>query len=123
MTRINCVPPSELSGKHLVAEYRELPRVFSLASRAFLARRKISAPARYTLGPGHVLFFYDKLSFCRSRFRALLEEMRKRGYKPQYASPPSVDIPDPSWWGEWTPTEEDLELNRKRILERQNDHR
>jgi deoxyribonuclease (pyrimidine dimer) len=123
MTRINCVPPSELSGKHLVAEYRELPRVFSLASRAFLARRKISAPARYTLGPGHVLFFYDKLSFCRSRFRALLEEMRKRGYKPQYASPPGVDIPDPSWWGEWTPTEEDLELNRKRILERQNDHR
>lgn len=31
MTRINCVPVRELGGKHLVAEYRELPRVYALA--------------------------------------------------------------------------------------------
>ncbi len=42
MTRINCVPVEELSGPHLVAEYRELPRVFALAQRA--ATRKIAVP-------------------------------------------------------------------------------
>lgn len=34
MTRINLIPPSELHYKHLVAEYRELPRVFGLVRRA-----------------------------------------------------------------------------------------
>ena len=34
MTRINCVPVEELHQKHLVAEYRELPRVFRLAEAA-----------------------------------------------------------------------------------------
>lgn len=31
MTRINRIPVEELSRQHLVAEYRELPRVFALA--------------------------------------------------------------------------------------------
>ena len=30
MTRINCVPVTELHDRHLVAEYRELPRCFAL---------------------------------------------------------------------------------------------
>ncbi|ENT03393.1 hypothetical protein C038_02848 [Brucella sp. 63/311] len=34
MTRINCIPPAELTGPHLVAEYRELPRVFALVRAA-----------------------------------------------------------------------------------------
>ncbi|MBP7000765.1 pyrimidine dimer DNA glycosylase/endonuclease V [Amaricoccus sp.] len=37
MTRINVVPPEELSRAHLVAEYRELPRVFGMV-RAMIAR-------------------------------------------------------------------------------------
>lgn len=43
MTRINCVPVEELSGPHLVAEYRELPRVFALAEKAAAPSR--SPPA------------------------------------------------------------------------------
>lgn len=42
MTRINLVDPSTLHTKHLIAEYRELPRVFALAEaaafRGFAAR-------------------------------------------------------------------------------------
>lgn len=34
MTRINVVPVESLYYKHLVAEYREIPRCFSLAHKA-----------------------------------------------------------------------------------------
>lgn len=55
MTRINCVPVEELTDKHLLAEYRELPRIFNLA------RAVEDAPTEYVLGTGHMKFFYDKL--------------------------------------------------------------
>lgn len=45
MTRINCVPVTELSQKHLVAEYREIGRVYALAvsayNRARIAERSL----------------------------------------------------------------------------------
>lgn len=117
MTRINCVPPEELSRQHLLAEYRELPRVFNLAAKAYQSKRKIVAPERYTLGAGHVKFFYQRLGWCLDRFLALRLEMLVRGYKPQYVQPPPVNLP-PEWWGEWTPDEAALQLNRERISER-----
>ena len=117
MTRINCVPPQELSRQHLLAEYRELPRVFALAFKAYSARRKIVAPSAYTLGAGHVKFFYRRLGWCLDRFLALRREMLARGYKPQYVQPPPVDLP-PEWWQDWEPDAAALELNRQRILER-----
>lgn len=40
MTRINVVPVEELTTKHLVAEYRENPRVFALAHKAYTNRTK-----------------------------------------------------------------------------------
>lgn len=60
MTRINCIPPRELSREHLIAEYRELPRIFALV-RAAIARGESPDdprnPTSYTLGAGHVRFF------------------------------------------------------------------
>lgn len=112
MTRINCVPPSELSGKHLVAEYRELPRIFGLA------RATATIPATYRLGPGHVTFFYDKLTWLKRRHKALVNEMLSRGYKPQFTEPPWPSDPSPNLWNDWTPTEEALALNRQRIADR-----
>lgn len=35
MTRINVVPVSELVDKHLVAEYRELPRIYKAAQKFY----------------------------------------------------------------------------------------
>lgn len=117
MTRINCVPPEELSNQHLLAEYRELPRVFTLANKAYQSKRKVAAPERYTLGTGHVKFFYQRLGWCMDRFLALRLEMLVRGYKPQYVQPPPVDLP-PEWWQDWEPDEQALRINRERILER-----
>jgi deoxyribonuclease (pyrimidine dimer) len=117
MTRINCVPPEELSRQHLLAEWRELPRVFTLAHKAYQAGRSIKAPGRYTLGAGHVLFFYRRLSYCFDRFMALRREMLRRGYEPSYIQPPATDLPA-DWWGEWQPDAEALSINRQRIKER-----
>lgn len=117
MTRINCVPPSELSRQHLLAEWRELPRVFTLAQKAYAAGRFPKAPSRYTLGAGHVLFFYQRLGYCFNRFMALRREMLRRGYEPQYVQPPVTSLPA-AWWGEWEPDEVDLAVNRQRIQER-----
>ncbi|MFC3338903.1 pyrimidine dimer DNA glycosylase/endonuclease V [Paracandidimonas soli] len=119
MTRINCVPVEELSGPHLVAEYRELPRVFALAEKA-ATRGALSQPSNYTLGKGHLLFFYTRLGFLAERHAALVEEMKRRGYKPSFGGIRRKDFPSipDSFWGSWEPTEEALRINRQRIKER-----
>jgi hypothetical protein len=120
MTRINVVPPEELSGPHLVAEYRELPRIFNLV-RARIEKgytpNRCNIPKEYKLGSGHVLFFYNKLHFLEMRQKRLIKEMENRGYKPNFTS---VDISDigPEWKNHYFPTKEALEINRARIKER-----
>lgn len=117
MTRINCVPPGELCGKHLVAEYRELPRVFALV-RAAIARRERPVRADcYTLGKGHVRFFYTRLAWLTRRQAALIAEMRRRGYSPSFGAPPLDGFP-PEWCGDWVPDAEALRINRERIAAR-----
>ena len=54
MTRINPIDPKELTDQHLLAAYREHPRAFALA------RPGVKVPAKYTLGTGHVKFFYPR---------------------------------------------------------------
>ncbi|NYT65010.1 endonuclease [Alcaligenaceae bacterium] len=119
MTRINCVPVEELSGPHLVAEYRELPRVFALAEKA-AARGNLSQPDNYTLGKGHLIFFYIRLGFLAKRHAALIEEMKRRGYKPTFTGMRREDFPSipDSYWKDWIPTKEALVLNRQRIKDR-----
>lgn len=119
MTRINCVPVEELTGPHLVAEYRELPRVFALAAKA-ASRGNLIQPANYTLGKGHMLFFYTRLEYLARRHRQLVEEMKRRGYKPSFEGVRREQFPDipESCWNDWAPTEEALALNRQRISER-----
>ncbi len=123
MTRINCVPVQELSGPHLVAEYRELPRVFALAQKAAL-RGSFTQPQAYTLGKGHVLFFYTRLGYLARRHLALIEEMKRRGYKPTFTGVRQEDFPDlpDSYWSDWEPTNDALQLNRRRIEERNGNH-
>lgn len=119
MTRINCVPVEELSGPHLVAEYRELPRVFALAQAAAL-RGSFSQPDAYTLGKGHLLFFYTRLGYLARRHGELIQEMKRRGYKPAFCGmrrEDFADVPD-SYWSDWEPNIEAMAINRERIEER-----
>ena len=63
MTRINTVPVECLSDKHLLAEYRELPRIFTAVAKIYDSGNQLPTdiPPNYKLGAGHVKFFYDKL--------------------------------------------------------------
>lgn len=122
MTRINVVPVSTLTQQHLVAEYRENPRVFALVEKAILRGESPSNrknPSAYTLGAGHVRFFYNKLAYIADRQMQLVQEMLKRGYNPAFTTDLRVEweskIPDKQWWESYTPTEEALHMNRERI--------
>lgn len=127
MTRINLVPPAELSRLHLVAEYRELPRIFALAHKASLSPKPWThkQPSAYTLGTGHVLFWYDKLGYLADRHRDLVQEMLARGYKPTL-----TECLREQWqgkiaqgyWKGYQATEEASEVNRGRIAERIGKH-
>jgi len=123
MTRINCVPVTELHDRHLVAEYRELPRCFALmyaAQQRGEAVRDKRNPTEYVLGTGHVRFFYDKGLFLLTRQRELVAEMLRRGFNPQHRDPGAfmpIDM-DPWRMMDWTPDQHALALNRSRIAER-----
>lgn len=71
MTRINLVPPKDLSDQHLLAEIRELPRIFSLVEKNPSTE---NIPESYQLGRGHMNFFKDKLQFLKKRYRKLYHE-------------------------------------------------
>lgn len=85
MTRVNCIPVRQLARQHLVAEYRELPRVFALAQAAYLrGEDPLDFPRTYRLGTGHVKFFYSRIGYLVRRQRQLIAEMRRRGYNPTH---------------------------------------
>lgn len=114
MTRINsAIKPSILTDQHLIAELRELPRIFTLVQKRKQSGISIDdVPKYFTLGTGHVKFFYDKLSFLQKRHKDLRDEYNLRYSKEwQY-------IIDGEYTGEYTPTEKERELLINRISER-----
>lgn len=122
MTRINTIPVSELERQHLIAEYREIGRIFDVACKAELrgyTPESYKIPAEFCLGAGHVKFFTDKLIFIEKRFTDLVNEMINRGYKPKFTSLSSKARPkNPGWYNDWQPTIQSQTLIRSRIAER-----
>lgn len=120
MTRINLVDPSLLIDAHLGAEYRELPRIYSLvlaAQQRGLRPLDLQTPPNYVLGTGHCLFFYNKLMWVNERYGKLVSECRARGRVVNFPDPP-LKILDPGWFRYWQPTAAEIELNIKRLNER-----
>ena len=123
MTRINCIPPQQLCQQHLVAEYRELPRIFQQALKSYERGETIDDPRnpkQYTLGTGHVRFFYPRLGYLIKRQTDLIGEMQRRGITTNFAPPQRTDyiaMPD-EWFGDWRPDNTAIEINTARINER-----
>lgn len=116
MSRINLVPPSELHHLHLLAEYRELPRVASYLIKSLDTGKPISIPSEFTLGTGHVKFFYDKLTFLESRYDQIVQECLGRGIRIQHLTlGDNWQIIPFRFWNNWTPSPKDIELSRERI--------
>jgi hypothetical protein len=78
MTRINVgVAPTELCDQHLMAEYRELPRMIGYARR----HTRDCAPIRpFTLGTGHMNCMLPFGSYLHQRYDELVRELRWRDY-------------------------------------------
>ena len=116
MTRINCVNVSELTDKHLVAEYRELPRLAKHAAQKYARNPNFIPPESYRLGKGHMDFFVDKGGWLAIRHSQLVQEMLRRGFTVNFPEYPDTH-PD-VWQGDWKPDQNAIELNRQRIKER-----
>ena len=118
MTRINvAIPPRELTTRHLIAEHREIKRVPNLVSRGRFNMK--SVPPEFTLGKGHVAFFYDKLLYLKNRYEELYQECVNRGYNMTYYGAAWNDIPS-QYMNDYVPTEHDEQIIRQRINERLN---
>jgi deoxyribonuclease (pyrimidine dimer) len=125
MTRVNLIPPSELTDQHLFAEFRELKMVPKALARSLRARGVqgvlAMVPPAYTLGKGHVSFFYNKGQCLAERYQALRVELERRGVNFNKASefdPDGVYLDNPALRGAYTPTPEALVVIRARIAEK-----
>lgn len=116
MTRINCgIPPAELTGKHLIAEHREIKRVPNVIKKGKYSMK--GQPKEFTLGTGHVKFFYDKQQYLFERYKDLLDECKKRGFNVTDYSDAWTGVPI-ELMNNYNPTERDRQIVRERIKER-----
>lgn len=126
MTRINVIAPEELNNKMLMGEIHEITRVYGLVRKAqerkinkYNFKDKIKQPQAYTMGTGHVYWFYDKLGFITKRYYELNDEAKRRGYNVNPIDKNSLTAGIQDWWfGEYKPTQEAIDINRKRIQDR-----
>lgn len=109
MTRINVIPPAALTDQHLIAEYRELPRVFALA------RPAPDAPPAYTLGAGHVRFFYGRTGYLSRRQADIIAECQSRGFNVAHTTPPA---PLANLNADWTPDAAAIGVNLGRLRDK-----
>jgi len=124
MTRINLVPPSELADQHLFAEFREIKMVPKSLARSIRARGVDGVlamiPAEFTLGKGHVSFFYDKGEYLRARYESLRNELSRRAVDFNQLSRFDPDgVMEKHPWNDWYhPSQQALQTIRTRIAEK-----
>lgn len=120
MTRVNAgICPSKLHQLHLLAEWREITMVPAALRRRLRSlapdkiRKRISR--QFTLNQGHVVFFYDKMTFLMARFDLIAQEMRRRGYQPDMSRREAFYGFHHTWYNNWYPTEIDNNIVAERI--------
>ncbi len=119
MTRINLIPTEELTDQHLIAEYREITMVPAALKRTIDSKSGFTLnkiPKTFTLNKGHVMFFYNKGKYLFKRYQLLINEMKKRGFKPNENRkfPCNIFIEN-KLFNDWKPTLKDLKTINNRI--------
>lgn len=113
MTRINVgVDPRSLSSKHLIAEHREIKRIPNMVKSG--KAKLVDIPTEFTLGKGHVKFFYCRLGYLFERYKAIYAECIHRGFNVQNYSEAWSNIPD-ELMGTFNPTQKDVDIIIERI--------
>ncbi len=81
--------------------------------------REDRVPKRYTLNSGHVYFFYNKGKYLHRRYKQLITEMKRRGFKPDKKRifPKEIFI-DNNLYNDWMPQIDDYKVIRQRIEEK-----
>ena len=124
MTRINLLPPTELTDQHLVAEYREMTMVPAALNRTLKSKNGLDQSrisSKYTLNTGHVYFFYDKGKYLKERYDSLVTEMKLRGMNPDPNRIfPTEVFEQNNLYGNWKPSVEEIQINLERIEKRIN---
>ena len=106
MTRINVgVEPSELCDQHLIAEYRELPRMWN-----FIPKSK--PPKEFCLGTGHMLWCSQYTGLLADRYESIVNEMYNRGFVVNFPT-----VPEGKSSGK-RPTEDEINRARQIVLQR-----
>ena len=123
MTRINSnVDPKKLMDQHLMAEYRELPMVLASLRRSLKTQSEREVlkkiPPRFTLNRGHVLFFYNKLTFLKNRYDRLVNELHNRGYNLDQNRTLDLNGIPSTFFNDWTATPADDAVLEQRIKEK-----
>lgn len=115
MTRINVgVHPEELPSKLLLAEHREITRIPNMVASGRARLIRSGAPDRFTLGTGHVKFFYFRLGYLLDRYRAIYAECKRRGFNVQDRQDSWDSVPK-ACLGSYTPCAADRQLIVDRI--------
>jgi len=117
MTRINIIPPLELTDQHLVAEYREIFMIGPSLQRSLKSKNwnKDKIPTQYTLNKGHVMFFYDKGRYLYNRYDQLRNEMINRNMNPNPDRIFPLEHFPLDYQNDWSPRLVDFDIARERI--------
>jgi len=116
MTRISVgVRAIELCDAHLIKERIELLRIPNAIKTGKAVVKNI--PPKFTLGTGHVKFFYDKLEYLYDRYLELTAECLERGFKITDFSDSFSDLPK-KLYNNYTETDFDREIVVQRVNER-----
>ena len=116
MTRINCgIKPQELSNQHLLAEHREIKRIPNCISKGRYNLDGI--PDSFTLGKGHVKFFYNKIQYLHDRYLSIYQECKLRGFNVTLFNDAFNDMPIELYNG-YKPTKQDRDILISRLKEK-----
>jgi len=122
MTRIDIIDPKLLSREHLQSNLRELPRITNYIRKSLNTGKTINIPNEFTLGTGHVKWYYNKLKWVVNRYDRLCDEWRNRGYSDVIIREDwlilLIGIAPKDWWNDWEPTGKDISKNISRINQR-----
>jgi len=116
MTRINTgFPVNQLNTRHLLSEHREIKRIPNLVSKGRYNLK--NTPKEFTLGKGHMAFFYNKLKYLKYRYDKIYNECIRRGFKVTYYGNAWDDVPK-ELMNNYNPTKKAKKLIRQRIHEK-----
>ena len=119
MTRINsAIKVRLLTDEHLLAEHREIKRLPSVYKKRLDSKKDLNnLPSAFTLGTGHVKFFYDKILYLRNRYKRIHSECIRRGFDVQNYEDSFSNIPE-RLMNNYIETESDRKIILERIASR-----